>query len=199
MHYLTEDLKAMAHFYWHTWTSHYLFPTFSLIIPSVTEATCPYKPSRLSTDRHVSHTDCTHHCVSMLLSDTIHTLQKYECPLLLLTWTLSEDSQIFLPCHVLPVSYAVRSLSLARTNSGKDYLFPAHTRYTFKYSSPFSSFNRFKTCYSTAFVLYFTTTSPTLFRILDPLEEKVFHSLNPHIAKIIHPLLTLTCTVHGFW
>lgn len=87
------------------------------------------------------------------------------------------------------------NLCCAFTFFSKNYLFPGHKRScTFKYSRPFaiSSFNSFKTCYSTAFVLYCVTTSSTLFHNLDPLKQKVFYSLNPHTAKIIHPLLTLT-------
>lgn len=53
------------------------------------------------------------------------------------------------------VFYAVHLLPLARTTSGRNYLFLAQKKScAFKCSSPFavSSFNNFKTCYSTAFV-----------------------------------------------
>lgn len=65
----------------------------------------PFLSQRLCSDRH---------CRSKLPCDTTHTLQQQESPLHLLTWVLSEDSQILLPCYALPVICACTSTCLGK-------------------------------------------------------------------------------------
>lgn len=166
--HLWEDLKASAHFATEVLEQVTVSSHLQPHQPSTGEATCLYTPSDRLPERHkslpeshiLSWSPCSHSpWVSVILHDALQ--KQNSLLLLLLVWALAEDTQILLPCHVLPVIYAVHSLPLARTNSGKNYLFPAHKRScTFKCSSPFtvSSSNSFKTSYSTAFVLCFITT-----------------------------------------
>lgn len=163
--HLWEDLKASAHFATEVLQQVAVSSHLQSHHPSTREALCLYAPSYRPAGRHRAPPGPTPSCpdpcsdspwVPVLLQDALcssRTLCSY--------WALAEDTQMLLPCHVLPVIYAVHLLPLAGTNSGKNYLFPAHNKFcTFKCSSPFivSSFNNFKTCYSTAFVLYLITT-----------------------------------------
>lgn len=126
---------------------------------------------------------------------------KVLCSRTLCSYCLSGHLQKTLKYFSHAMFCAAHSLPLARTNSGRNYLFPAQKKScTFKCSSSFtvSSSNNFKICYSTAVVLYLITTQ--LYSQLGSSRGKSqplpAHGLNPHVAKITHPLLTLACPAH---
>lgn len=167
--HLWEDLKASAYFATEvlkqvTVSSHLQLHS------STREATCLY-PSDIHIRLAERHKHPQSHTPPSPVPPAVTVLEisappwcpaaaEYSPPAACLGTCRRHSNTSAMPCfttdlHLLP---------LARTNSGKNSLFPAHKKScTFKCSSPFavSSFNNFKTCYSTAFVLYFY--SSTLF------------------------------------